>query len=434
MKKSIVQLILVAFTITGCKSEKIIQSYQNPHYEIDLAVDPQKGYIAVKGTLMLNSVPENADSLGFYIDKGVNVEQFTINKSQVAIVDTASSDNRFLPNARKVYFKFPKDFDRYALLVIQFAYEGKLSEIPKQGANRIGENWTELGLYIPWFPFNYEELGPFTYSVNVKANQKYTVFGIGNIAKENDLTNLSSAIPTNDIVVCLSEDIQIFETEMGNNRLKIFHKNFPDTLLSKMSGEVIQMFNRFNSWFGAIDMDISIIETQRIQGGGYARIGGLVLSGINPAKFDKQIVYYHQFFAHELAHLWWHKASATTWHDWLNESFAEYSSLMSLKETFGQDTFDQYIAHKNKILEGTPPVWELDRNNVDNEIAYQVLYNKGPLLLNELESKIGNDKFCLLCNSMIKNGTNTTEDFIKLLAQEVNPETAKWFEELLRTR
>jgi hypothetical protein len=379
-------------------------------------------------------VPDGIDSLGFYVDKGLVIEKFDINNEQVAIVDTSSSDNRFLPNARKVFFKFNKDFERSVPLAIEFDYEGKLSEIPKQAANRIGENWTELGLYIPWFPFNYEEMGSFTYSVDVKTDQKYTVFGIGNISQENDITNISSSIPTNDIVVCLSEDIQVFESEMSNNRLKIFHKDFPDTLLYKMSGEVTQMFNRFNSWFGTIDMDISIIETQRIQGGGYARIGGLVLSGIDPVKYDKQIVYYHQFFAHELAHLWWHKASATTWHDWLNESFAEYSSLMSLKESFGQENFDKYIAHKKKNLEGTPPVWELDRNNVDYEIAYEVLYNKGTLLLHELEEKIGHDLFCNLCNSMIKNDVSTTAEFLSLLAQDVDPDIATWFEQMLRTR
>jgi len=42
--------------------------------------------------------------------------------------------------------------------------------------------------------------------------------------------------------------------------------------------------------------------------------------------------------------------------DWLNESFAEYSALMAVRELFGTGRFQNIIAGKRKRSEGMPPI------------------------------------------------------------------------------
>jgi len=37
---------------------------------------------------------------------------------------------------------------------------------------------------------------------------------------------------------------------------------------------------------------------------------------------------------------WWANAPVNSWEDWLNESFAEYSALMAVRELFGAERFE----------------------------------------------------------------------------------------------
>ncbi|MFO7865044.1 MAG: M1 family aminopeptidase [Salinivirgaceae bacterium] len=431
--KNLFLLLLTPVFFYACSPQEKPVERPTAHYEISLQVNPANRYITVEGTFTPGTTNQLYDSIGFYLDRNLAIHNFTFDHSLKATIDTAKSDNRFLPNARKVYFHLSEE-QKKELSSVHFSYEGALSKLPKMAGNRIGEDWTELGLYYPWFPFSFEQYGTFTYSVDVENLQDYAVFGIGNIAENATQTVLSSSIPTNDIVVCMAKDIEVFKRPIGNHELKIFHSGLTDSLLIQMSKDVTNSLNDFNQWFGNMDTDVSIIHTQRISGGGYARNGGLVLSGIDSEKYGKRTVYYNQFFAHEMAHLWWNKALATTWHDWLNESFAEYSSLMFLRKQFGEEIFDKYISHKGQKIEGTPPIWEFDRNGAEYEVAYQVLYNKGTLLLKELEDKIGVEPFRKLFNKVAGADVSETNHFLTILAEVSNEQTADWFKKLLQTR
>ncbi|MDA3867444.1 MAG: M1 family aminopeptidase [Salinivirgaceae bacterium] len=431
--KNLLLLLIIPVFFHACNPQEKSKESPISHYDIRLQVNPAKRYIKVEGTFTPGTSTHLQDSIGFYLDKNLTVHSFTFDNSLQAIIDTAKSDNRFLPNAHKIYFQL-SDEQKNKLSTVHFSYEGTLSKLPKLAGNRIGEEWTELGLYYPWFPFNFEQYGTFTYSVEVETSDDYAVFGIGNIAEQKVSTVLSSSLPTNDIVVCMAKDIDIFKRPVGNHQLKIFHSGLSDSLLIRMSKDVTNALSQFNQWFGNVDTDVSIIETQRISGGGYARNGGLVLSGIDPEKYGKRIVYYNRFFAHEMAHLWWNKALATSWHDWLNESFAEYSSLMFLREQFGEEIFDKYISHKSQAIEGTPPIWDFDRNGAEYEVAYQVLYNKGPVLLKELEDRIGSKTFYRLCHKIADADVSETKHFLTILAEVSNVQASEWFKKILQTR
>ncbi len=424
---------LVILTLSCQKNSNNI-NLNHPHYEISLSVDPDSSYIQVEGKLTLPYPADSIDSIGFCLERHLQIEHFTMNNTLDATIDTAKSDNRFMPEARKVYFKPGEDVKNSEPAVIRFAYHGQLATLPDIYGNRIQKDWVEIGLYYPWFPTNYEEMGKFTYSVNVANVKGYKTFSVANVKNKADLTVLSCNIPTNDIAVCMSTKTKTFVMPMGENQLKIYHHSFNDSLLKHMSGSIVEMVNRYNQWFGGVDTDISIIETQRKSGGGYARAGGMVLGGIDPEKYFERERGYHRYFAHELAHLWWRQAQANIWEDWLNESFAEYSALLSLRETFGEETFQKYIDHKKEKSANTPPIWHFDRNGAPYDTAYQVLYNKGPVLLGELETKIGSPAFISLCKTMTEQKTARTNDFLAILEKQNGAPIAKWFEQELKTK
>ncbi|GEM_PF-5662135 len=146
--------------------------------------------------------------------------------------------------------------------------------------------------------------------------------------------------------------------------------------ISKYSREILNIFKTF----GEIKSKrLSVFIAPRDNGGGYCRPGVIVLTP-NDKKQDE--IGYFKYIAHELAHLWWLKANVSTWEDWLNESFAEYSALLALREVFGEEAFSKLITQYQSKSKGLPAIKGIERSDSK---AWEVLYIKGPLVLYNLE-------------------------------------------------
>lgn len=412
------------------KPEKCIY----PHYNMHLSINPQTHEIEVNGSLDLNLSHVSDSTLTFYLDRGMDVTSVKLNGKDIAIIDTSRSDNRFMPMARKIFIDIGALSQDDKISTITFSYHGKVSELPEIYANRIGDQWTEMGMYYPWFPFSIDQLRFFTYTLTVEAPGQYEVFGLGTVKKMNGYTEISNSIPTSDIVVCLSRDVKVCSSDIGGNQIKVFYHSFDNTMAQDITESINIIMLQYNQWFGKINNDISLIEALRDIGGGYSRTGGIVLSNLNQEKFYKDIISYERYFAHEFAHLWWRKANVNTWEDWINESFAEYSALMLIREKHGSEYFNSYIKRNRETIKDTPPIWNFDRMGEEYEIIHKVLYIKGPILLFELEENIGHEAFLEFCGRLITNNVSSTSELLKLLESTNGKDVSEFFEKMLKTR
>jgi hypothetical protein len=69
----------------------------------------------------------------------------------------------------------------------------------------------------------------------------------------------------------------------------------------------------YDRWFlGKVPKDISIIQSPREKGGGYARRGLIVLGGLNDRQYVDLREAYGRYLGHEIAHLWWWKAETSS--------------------------------------------------------------------------------------------------------------------------
>ncbi len=430
-------LIFTAIIFSGC-----IDSYNKkepeksiyPNYDIRLSIDPQAHEIKVNGSIELNLSYVSDDTLIFYLDGGMDVTSFTLNGKDIAIIDTTRSDNRFMPMARKIFIDMSALSQDDKISTLAFAYHGKLSKLPEIYPNRMGAQWTEMGLYYPWFPFSINQLRSFTYNLAIEAPDQYEVIGLGSLKNMDGFTEISNSTPTSDIVVCLSKEINVNSSQIGKNKIKIFYHSFDSTMVQDISESITMMTGQYNEWFGKKNNDVSLIESRRKVGGGYARTGGVVLSDLEREKYYKDIISYEKYFAHEFAHLWWYKANVNTWEDWLNESFAEYSALMIIRKKHGYEAFYNIIERKRETIEDTPPIWGLDRMGEDTEIVHQVLYDKGPIILYEMENIIGRKDFVKFCNKLITNNISSNSELLELLETTNGKDVVESFKKMLKTR
>lgn len=399
-----------------------------PHYDMQLDLDPVSGRVAVTGTLTIpGPVPE---SMTFYLARTFAMETFASSQGHTMTVDNSPSDIRFMPEAGRVTLKSTNESRPAGPVTITFSYAGTLPALPVFFANTTGKDWTEMGMYYPWFPLEWEQFRLFTYRVSVDTGSPDTVFGLGQTRPVEDRWVLRSDFPTNDIVVFVSPNVQRFAA----GAVTVYHRGLSDSTLERMGTDLNGILSLEQNWFGGSADHVSIVVSGREKGGGYARIGGVVLGGLDDAGYAAKHTDFLRYFAHELAHLWWFKAPTDSWEDWLNEGFAEYTALMILRRMAGETAYQQRLDAKRQNSLDTLPIRGFDRNGADWKIVNRVLYDKGPVLLAALEQRLGNETFLKFCRRLVADDVKTTGRFLETLAAVSDRETAAWFAKQLQER
>lgn len=400
----------------------------NAHYYIDLMIEPETKFIKVEGTFKVPVLGEIPEIYVFYLHRQLNIHKFSINSRQLFHIDNAPSDIRYMPEAKKIILNTIDADKNTDYLEFHYAYSGNITKRPEFLANTLTEEWVELGLYFPWFPILFDKT-EFTYKVNISIDPSYTVFSIGEHFQDDNINTFKNVYPTSDIVIVASQDLKIRIEQIQSHKLYLVYYSLGHETIDILINDIDHIYEYFNNIFGKNEGSIALVESKREKGGGYSRPGGLFLPGFENADYIQYRIGYQRYLAHEVSHNWWQLADSTTWQDWLNESFAEYSALMFLRETSGIEEFNKRIKGFMENISDTLPIWEIDRND---ENAHTVLYEKGPVLLYRLEAKIGNDAFISLCQGILEEKIRTTEDFLKYLEYHIDKETRVWFEKLLK--
>ncbi|MDZ7765706.1 MAG: hypothetical protein U5K00_15030 [Melioribacteraceae bacterium] len=332
--KSVI-IVLITLFLINCTEKEIIEKANYPKYDLQLELDPAGRYLSVEGNLKFNSIYGTLDTLILYLHKQLRISSFSINGFDNFRVDTTKSDIRFLPEAKKVLLIPGKPINKGDKIDVNFVYQGRITEYPSWSANVIDTNWSELGLYFPWFPFNMD-LRPFNYELEVKVPSEYKVFAMGESTRQRNLLKITTKQPTNDLVLCASKKMKIEETGIEGNKISIVHNDISSEIVDSVFLDVKKIYSNYNEWFGIKEGDMALVQSQREQGGGYARTGGLFLAGFDGERYLSVREGYMRYIGHELAHIWWNKANSNTWEDWLNEKLRRIQRIDADKKLIRQ--------------------------------------------------------------------------------------------------
>lgn len=132
---------------------------------------------------------------------------------------------------------------------------------------------------------------------------------------------------------------------------------------------------------------------------------------------------------HELAHFWWHSAPTDSWLDWLNESFAEYSMLRALRHHYGEGVAADYLAAYRENTRHTCPIFGLDREAPG---AYTVFYQKGALLLHDLQRGVGEARFLRFMQTVARRRVASHAQLWRAAKSTLGAWWAEWIERRLQ--
>lgn len=323
-------------------------------------------------------------------------------------------------------------------------YGGRIGIVSEWETNRISPEWVELGLYAPWFPLPAgNEL--FTYELAMTMNPPEYGFvssGEGRKGAAEEYRDghtrwiVRSTQPVSDIVLLAAP--RIYSKSSGSDgRIEVFytdpgHESIASIILEASEKLVAHYMKQYQYQESDMDGYFKIMLAPRSVGGGYVRPGLMVLSEVSETDYHKHEKAYAHWFAHEIAHLWWFRAPSYCWEDWLNESFAEYAAVMAMRDFYGADVFESILTKKRDKTANTPCIMGIERNN---EAAVEVLYDKGPLVLHELETRMELRRkglFVDFLRAALKDKIVSTAQLLDLLAAMAGPEDAKWLEDRLK--
>ncbi|MGL5716060.1 MAG: M1 family aminopeptidase [Paraclostridium sp.] len=392
-------------------------------YDIDLTIDTENKVLSALINLKYISKREGLKELLLYIHKNMEFEYISCDKKiDYEIISDISNKCSFILESKLIKIQFKESLNFGENINLIFKYKGFVDIVNPYGINRITNEWVELGLYTPWFPL-VDTLEPSLFNVKIMMDKDYEVV---NSKYEFDRFVLEQKIPFIDCTIISSRSFKIIKNSIGNTYIYIYYVDEQHSNLAQKISEISKYIMKQYSSFGYVETEkLSIVIAQREDGGGYCRPNLVV---VTPDDEYKDEIEYFKFIAHELAHIWWNKGNVSSWEDWLNESFAEYSALIAIRDNFGEKYFNNIINIYKDEAKHLPPIKNIDRS--DNN-AYSVLYKKGSLVLNELEDKVGRDKFKEILATIHMNKIDTTDKLLDLLDSRFGKKLKEHIKKLL---
>lgn len=344
------------------------------------------------------------DSLHLFINKNAEIKSITLNDSSIEYsLEKVEND---LPDIKKIIIqkKFPKSFN------LEIAYEYPLKLIENK-TFEYNTKWIELNNFTGWFPFNRENT-TFEYNLDFQIPANYKLISPGDITITQNHWLIVNENQTDDIPVVISDEFDIFKSE---NEEILFYTVKLNSAQKKAILEDGNDINKFyQQKFGYSNQNNLIITINPFSHPwSYARHGFISLSLKNDYKTNDRLR-----LAHEIAHLWWSNNKVYgNGNDWLDEAFAEYSSLIWYKKFASNKEFDI-------LLEKYQEAYKLDLKITEvrprDDKFVEVTYFKGAYLLYKLNQKIGNQKMMEILQEVNKKKINETSQFIKILQEKLD--------------
>ena len=398
-------VLLMALSASGLCAQKQDHLTMNLHFK-DSTVFIEAAYQSPSQV--------NRDSIYFLLNPGFEID--TIKSKDLKSYEITQKKGIPIPFYR-LEFKEPQDTSE--MLVVVFEYKINLSE-----QNHMKSNWIELNADKLWFP-NLEKINnTFTYEVTITdfpESYQLVTHTDAKVTRQKNTLTIKKEKPWYEVLILAGKDMK--EWEYNPNITLIGRQEIADSTFQSIGNKVKNSIDLLNGYFGMSDpitsFKVVLRNTSRDEIGFQFNRSDLIVTGTDFNDYGN--------LSHEIAHYWWSKANFIQ-EPWMNESFANYSMYLVLKE-FDSEDYQRLLARNRETSENAIPVADASLFAAD---SYNSYYHKGAIHLIDLEAKIGSESMQVLLSSCVEKGIHTTEGFLQELEDITNKETRFFFEGLLK--
>lgn len=389
-------------------------------YDILLDIDVEKKTLAVTLTAQIDF--KGSKSIDFTLWKYSDIKHIRSKNKELAYsFDTkAKSSNTYIRQGAPLRLTVPK---KKGVCSITFDYTCNLDSLDTWMSS-MEKDWVQLGYYVAWFPVN-SDSRDFTANVSVSINDGYTVSGSGIVEHKDDKWEMLQPWGGFDLQIVASPTLKSKKMTSDGRTFEVVYTDFADAdadsaLLA--CSEALQFYTRLFKTNPSNDYMKFLVVPRR--GGGISRKNFIAYA---TKRFNE---HFKTAIGHEMGHFWWNKAPTFSWEDWLNEGFAEFSMLWYIKCHFDKHVFDCYLEACRENARHACPIYEVDR---DVPEAYDALYNKGALLLYDLEQKVGEQRFFEFMQGVAEREITSTTLLLDYAEEVFGKEIRKWIENRIKS-
>lgn len=372
------------------------------HYciKLDVDVESKKFYSLVQ--ISLTEQDEGKD-LEFLIHGNTKIKKIEVNDSQASWLIKDDVDIPFIPEGKRLVIAQRADIKK--LTIIEIELVGQI-DIIKYFHNQISSIYVELSLYSPWYPV-FLDLRICSADITVSGLEDfYVIKG----RKKDEKWHLS--FQENDNYLIAFRKPVINNLNLSSPKINLIFANDKEKseVVETIETSTIEILKYLQDIFKErlpLNNELDIAIAPRM-GGGYCRKDLIVMT---EHKMNKEM--YEKYLTHELSHLWFTGAEVISWEDWLNESFAEYISMLFVEQKYGEMSYIDTIDKLKEYTKNCPPIRNSDRSSEEgSKIRY-----KGTILLHEFREKFGLDGLVELMRLLISLENKNTDSLIASIEQ-----------------
>jgi hypothetical protein len=420
-KNKIFHLLLIVFAMHNTLANA--QSIKADEYEMQVNIDIIKKSITAKTIITAFTQNSITDTLKLILHKNSIIQKLKVNGSNCKYFFAVSDKqaNRYMPESRDL--SIIPDEKPNGKFTIEIDYIVSLTEL-KHNTSSFTNEWIALASYSSWYPVNFD-WGKFNYSLTVSIPKPFIVSGAGKISYQKGKWKVIQASKTDDIVLIASNIMQTKKFKDDGANITMNYIGFTEAQADSIIASTIQAYNFYKTIYGEVGKANLTIAAMPLKGGNaFARKDFIYMQTKGGSSFDM-----NKTISHEVAHFWWNKANVDIWEDWLNEGFAEFSTLLFIQKFISDSAYINELKEYKKMSKEVAPVWQMDRS--DNN-ASMILYRKAPVALANFRNTIGDEAFFNLLKSIHLNKINNTTDLLSLIEKNISSGAKNNLIELLK--
>lgn len=398
----------------------MVSAQETKHYDLKTAIDVKKRTIDVKGTVTIDFKGKDSVLLVLWRNTDIRSLKLDGKPASYSFDTTCKSPIFYIGNGGALVLR--NTAKGKALRTLQVDYTCQFGDLDGWGCT-FSDDWIELGFYTAWFPLNNESKHT-TSSILISIDEGYEVSGSGMMSKQGKCWKMETTWPTYDNVILASKALKTEQIRKGDVAVDIVYTTFPSKDVDSTAAMCRKAYSYFSSINGKLPKSyLKFVISPFDGGGGYGRSK---FFSLRAASLNTYLI---GGIAHEMSHFWWHNAETSSWQDWLNEAFAEYSMILFTREVFGVEAFNKLVAEYREQAAKASAIWGIERESGD---AYDALYTKGAMILEEFERKIGTPAFYKFLGGVATNKIGNTTDFLNYVENNLSKENRDWFENKLK--
>lgn len=406
------------------------ERFEIRHYDIEVSYRPEGGQLAASAVLSLASLTGDLDSLQLRLNPNLQIVKIEDEKGR----ELFYSRDRL---RKYLYVYLVEKLPRGGETKLRIFYRGKIIPPPplsdagpqiRQEEPTILFSISNSYLFAQssvWYPAQVrEKFVPFRLLAIVpdgyyclaagRLLEQYSVKDATSVTELESLGNLVFVYESQTPVKYISFFIaRLNQVKRISNGITIEHFTTRDWRhqARQVLNEAADIMEKYQKYFGPFAFErLAIVQRYWHNHGGHAPAGLVILDQLPFARSRELLItkstspidlsfWPEYYLAHEIAHQWW--GHGLTWgsyrDNWLTEGLAQFSSILYLKEKYGQKNFERILkkisTSVRKRSKTGPIILGIRLSHINFEGYQSIVYNKSALALFLLKDLLGDDIF-----------------------------------------